>query len=491
MAGSSVSAPDAPGNCTRRESPDRTSVPPRARRRRGRGAGERSEPLGTITDNLSPAGHRPEQTWFGLRRRVLAKRDRHVAEDRQRSRDESRDERWSLRTAYRQVTESRRVRACGKPGARPDGSVVLRVTDATGTAGQTTTGADGRVAGFSGLWSCANVWVCPVCSQRIAAKRAAEIEEVLAFHVERGAHPVLVTLTMPHDRGDGLVACLAAVSRGWQAVNSGRTWQQHKALAGYLGFVRALEITESITSGWHGHIHAILVFDHEPSPDTLATITDGMFGRWSAGIVKAGFRPPSLEHGIDVQTIDRGAGGDRTFGTVREWAKYISKGIAAESALGVAKQAKGVNRTVRQLMTDALVPQVWETPGGEQVATVDVVALAKLREFEQATKGRRQLTWSTGRHDLRAGVLEEEQTDDEIVAEDLEGEDVAVIPPESWRVVEPRATELLSVTEREGPDGARRWLDALDVEWWRPTRLSETRRRGDRPGQVRFDPPVE
>jgi hypothetical protein len=34
-----------------------------------------------------------------------------------------------------------------------------------------------------------------------------------------------------------------------------------------------------------------------------------------------------------------------------------------------------------------------------------------------------------------------------------------ILPSESWRAVEPVATELLSVTQREGADGARRWLD--------------------------------
>lgn len=372
------------------------------------------------------------------------------------------------------------MRSCGRPGIREDGSVVLRVTDATGTSAKTTTGADGRVAGFAGLWSCANVWVCTTCSQSIAAKRAAEIEEVLAHHVARGAHPYLITLTMPHDRDDGLDECLRAVGKAWQAVNSGKTWQGHKELAGYLGFVRALEVTESLANGWHAHVHAILVFDHELSEDTLAAIVDGMFSRWTSAIVKAGFRAPSREHGLDVQTIDRDAAGDREFASVRGWARYVSKGIAAESALGVAKEAKGANRTVRQLMTDALVPQVWETVTGDQVETVDLVALAKLREFERATKGRKQLTWSTGRHDLRAGVLEEEQTDEEIMAEELEGEDVAVLPRETWRVVEPRAGELLSVTERLGPSGARDWLDQMGVEWWMPTRLTDQHRRGER-----------
>ncbi len=68
-----------------------------------------------------------------------------------------------------------------------------------------------------------------------------------------------------------------------------------------------------------------------------------------------------------------------------------------------------------------------------------------------------------------------------MAAEDLQGEDVAVIPRESWRTVEPRAAELLSVTERLGAPGARSWLDELGVEWWRPTRLTDHHRRGERP----------
>ena len=50
--------------------------------------------------------------------------------------------------------------------------------------------------------------------------------------------------------------------------------------------------------------------------------------------------------------------------------------------------------------------------------------------------GRRPLEWSRGRHDLRARFgLGEEQSDEEIVEEELDGDDVAVIPRESWDVV--------------------------------------------------------
>ena len=67
-------------------------------------------------------------------------------------------------------------------------------------------------------------------------------------------------------------------------------------------------------------------------------------------------------------------------------------------------------------------------------------------------------------------------------AKELDGQDVAVIPRESWRVVEPRAAELLSATERHGPDGGRGWLDELGVEWWRPTGLTAHYRPGERCG---------
>ena len=152
--------------------------------------------LGTYTHNLSTAGHH----WFGLRDGRAVKVNRKDPKSRQEARDRSRGERWDLRRALRKVAESKRVQACGRPGAREDGSVVLRVTDATGTAAQHSTGANGRVAGFSGLFSCGNVWLCPVCSTRIAAERAKELETVLGHFLKSGGWAVLVTLTMRHRR---------------------------------------------------------------------------------------------------------------------------------------------------------------------------------------------------------------------------------------------------------------------------------------------------
>jgi len=134
-------------------------------------------------------------------------------------------------------------------------------------------------------------------------------------------------------------------------------------------------------------------------------------------------------------------------------------------------------------MRAALIPQRYENPAtGDIVTMVDETAGDRLEEYERAMAGRQQMTWSKGRWSLRAaaGLDEEQQSEEEIVAEELQGEDVAIIPAHSWDEVESRATELLSVCERQGPDGARAWLDEHRIEWWRPTGLSGHFRRPSR-----------
>jgi hypothetical protein len=79
----------------------------------------------------------------------------------------------------------------------------------------------------------------------------------------------------------------------------------------------------------------------------------------------------------------------------------------------------------------------------------------------KASEGRRQLTWSTGRRDLRklAG-LGAEATDEDIAAEDLEADTRLELPAEAWDCVQRGnyACELLSVAENGGLGAVRSWL---------------------------------
>jgi hypothetical protein len=453
--------------------------------------------LGTITDCPAPTGpavagaKASGLTWFALKRRSEGAFERDAPGAAQTRRDETRAERWDLRRAYRKFTETKRVAACGRPGLREDGSVVLRVTDGTGTPAAGSTGASGRIAGYAGLFHCGNVWLCAECSVKIAAQRAARLETVLAHYLVSGGWAVMVTLTMRHHRRHGLAECRTAATDAWDEMTKARRWGKDRKASGMAGYCRALEVTESMEHGWHVHFHTVLVFDTRPSDAALARVTDGMFDRWSASLQRGGMPAPIREHGIDVMQLDTTAAAPTTVTEqARAWARYVVKGLAQESVLGVVKDAKGSNRSIRQLMRDALFPQAWEAPqAGEIVHTLDLRARARLGEYEKAMKGARQLTWSRELGQLAKALCGEDLTDQEIAESELEGEDVAVIPRDSWVVVERRATELLSVTEREGAEGAHRWLDALGVEWWHPTGLTDQRRHGEPPGGARrLDP---
>jgi hypothetical protein len=468
--------------------PGAASCAPPGRQAQGGGReGAQRPSLGTSTDN--PSSRRQERDsrhWFALRDRQPRKVDRQDAAQRQAARDDNRTTRWALRNGVRAVVESGRVQSCGRPGAREDGSVVVRITDATGTAAESSTGANGRVAGLSGLFRCANVWLCPECSLRIAAARAEELATVLSHYLSRGGWAVLVTLTMRHHRRHSLDDCLRAFGKGWTSVTTGGAWQAEKEITDFAGFCRALEVTESPEAGWHVHAHAVIVFNSRPADDLVEKMADGMFGRWSRAVVRSGMPAPLREYGLDVQTLPPYATPEALAEASRGWAAYVAKGLSAEAALGAAKEAKGTNRTIRQLMQAAVIPTRWEAPGtGDIVESVDLTARAKLREYEAAIHGHKQLTWSQRDYDLRkaAGLAEEEPSDEELAAAELEGEDVAVIPRESWPVVEPHAPVMLSVAEREGAPGLHRWLDERGVSWWKPTGLTHHLGKIDRGGR--------
>jgi hypothetical protein len=86
------------------------------------------------------------------------------------------------------------------------------------------------------------------------------------------------------------------------------------------------------------------------------------------------------------------------------------------------------------------------------------------------------MDWSKGLQLLRAAELATETsdlTDEEITDMDCEGQDVAVLPLQSWARIEPRAMELKHATEDGGRQACWDWLDATGVEWYRPPGFSD------------------
>lgn len=400
----------------------------------------------------------------------------------------------ALRVLWRRSTLPS-VKQCQHHSILPNGQIKVNVTPTP----------QGPRAGFTGLGTCGSVWACPVCSLKIATKRSDEFARAIRAWRLMGGKVALGTFTMRHERGQRLDELWDPLSDAWKAVtNNGWAEDQEQfgtplerivqsgrrkgetVIEPRIPVIRAVEATYGV-NGWHLHIHTLMFLPGDgPVPYSdegrLAALALSMFERWSARLVSNGLAAPltwtkhrkdcergcdKLVHGgLDVRWTDEDEGLD----------KYLSKNTydgalrsAMEMARGGQKQAGGrapfdFLRTVAEDIDNA------DNPVRQAVAERD---LARWWEWEEASKGRRQITWSRGLRTLLG--LDQEQTDEEIAAEDLttsETVDHIHYVNYDWRVLRRDIPKILREAERwytdeylpaveAIPDFAAQWAQSL------------------------------
>lgn len=343
----------------------------------------------------------------------------------------SRQVRYNLRDTAAEVSRLERVCKCGRV---PVGRLVsVRACE------------DGSRAGYAGLHTCGSVWACPVCAAKISARRTEELSEVLTRAEQDGYRVSMLTLTMRHHKGDKLKDLWAALSKAWGLVTSGKGWVQMKERIGLVGWARTVEVTHG-KNGWHVHIHALLVSKIDPTLDRLSAVH--VIGRWSAGLAKYGLESVADSGGFDWECAAKGDSAALSAYV----AKLGGSGLAAEATLGAFKTAKRDNRTPFQILLDIS-------------ETFDETDIALWREYERISKGKRALTWSK---DLREYSHIEEITDEEIAAEEIGDEAVAVIENQDWKLVQPYAGYLLDICEVGGIRALWAALSDLGIPWRLP-----------------------
>jgi Replication protein len=346
--------------------------------------------------------------------------------DRHGRRRTNRRKRARLRHLLREITTLSRLRDCGAKTVNGLGGPNLRITG----SGQE------RVAGYAGLTTCGSVWSCPVCSAKIAARRAEELSQVMQTVLSSGGSATLITLTMRHHAGQRLSDCWEALSAAWHGVLSGKQWTHDQELGGLLGWVRVVEATHG-RNGWHLHIHALVCWERSVSLPLAQEIGHRMWQRWTKVLERRGFTSWKHRGGVDVRMA--------SFGT-DNLSRYFTK-LAREITSSHTKESRG-GRSPFGIITDAF-------------RTGDASDFGLWAEWEQASFGRRQLTWSLGEHDLRklAG-LGAEQSDEEVAQEELAGEDLIALPYPTWKTLLERelTTDLLDAAELGGVAAAGAFL---------------------------------
>lgn len=336
--------------------------------------------------------------------------------------------RYRLRALLRQVSSVERCKRCGKDIV--GGAAVIKVR-----AG---------VAHFANIESCGRVWLCAVCSAKIRARRGDEIAEAVGRHITGGGGAYFATATLPHEHGDALGDSLDVLTKSWRALQSTKAAMDEKERFGVLGNIKAVEITHG-RNGWHPHIHAVILTVGDVGVLDLCDWFGRLDARWARALVRNGWAPGKLGYRFRLDLVNRS--------TAAGLAAYVTKvqdvGLGNEIARADLKRGRKSSRTPLQILAD--------------FGTDGLAADADLwLEYEKATAGKSALRWSRG---LRAQLLPDvdEQTDEEIAAEDIGGDEVAVLLPYLWyRLTEIPGADaaILDAIESDGMEGLIRTLVA-------------------------------
>lgn len=313
-------------------------------------------------------------------------------------------------------------------------------------------GAPLRSLSYGGLQSCGSAWDCPLCAAKISERRRLELLAGVAAWQAMGGQVFLGTLTHGHNNGDRLADLLAAEQRALHRFVMRRSVRRLLRAVGYVGHVRAWEITHgrfAFDNGWHPHFH-VLFFVMPPegalfSVDAFHALREPFFAQWAECCERAGLQRPNSVRGFRIDAGDELMRG-----------QYIAKmgleedrwNVSHEMTKGHVKKAgEGKGETPFDLL-DAILRD-----GG------DTQAMGLFREFSAATRGKHQLSWSRGLRD-RLG-LSGQASDEEVAAEVGEGTTVLLdLTLEQWRAVLRCKAEgqLLEVGEAEGLAGVVRVL---------------------------------
>jgi hypothetical protein len=282
-------------------------------------------------------------------------------------------------------------------------------------------------AHLSNVYRCGSSWSCPICAPVVRQRRAEEIDGGLRRWLGTGGSALFLTLTLRHKRRDTLSSRLDVVGECMRLVLNGEPWQRRKRALGYVGNIKAIEITWGEQNGWHAHAHVLLFFDAPISDEQRAALGEWIYGRWSGVAQRRGLGTVTREHGVDLRPVT----------TAGELSEYLTT-IDSDWSPGLELTRSDIKRWSP---FDLLV---------SFMHTGETRFRNLWLEYEQATFNKRSVKWSPGLRKLLTGI-EQETPDEELAAS--EGIDLtlfrALIPTAQWNALVNQGTDGDLLTDIE------------------------------------------
>lgn len=142
---------------------------------------------------------------------------------------------------------------------------------------------------------------CARCSQLIAAERVDQLSRGLQWLRDDGlgdgiGHQVLFTaFTIRHSRADSPDRLMDALGHARGALTAGGAWngesrsQGDRRRFGICGMVSTVEVTWNRRSGYHFHLHCLLLLQHPLGRTDFFALGNRLCGRWRRSLQADGF----------------------------------------------------------------------------------------------------------------------------------------------------------------------------------------------------------
>lgn len=242
--------------------------------------------------------------------------------------------------------------------------------------------SNGGTSEFVGLQNTRSRWGSPLAELEVMRDRRTELALAAKNWLAAGGALVMLVGTVRHNRRQSLEMVLEGLALAYGSMVNTPKWREERQRYGVSHVFADYEHTWSPANGHHPHKNMLLFVDKALSPLELEALGDSMFGRWSAGAVKAGLEAPLRERGVKLEQVTTwGAGAAKA-------AVYLAKGMAAEFTGAATKEAYAESLTAFQIL-DTLADQL------EAEGRMGPRLVAVYREYERNFKGLRS-SWSRG-----------------------------------------------------------------------------------------------
>lgn len=289
---------------------------------------------------------------------------------------------------------------------------------------------------YGNLAVCGSVWQCPVCAAKISELRKKELRCAVDGHLKTGQLAML-TLTFSHQKNDRLKETLAKFSKAVDRFRSGKRYARIMKKIGLVGTIRSFEITYG-ANGWHPHIHILMFFTHEID---MEEVEDELMELWLLALSSTGLSA-NRKYGLTLQDAKNAVD------YVTKWG--IDSGVISPEE--IPKRTWGLEHEMTKSHSKK-GKQGGMTPFDflrQYLAIGDESMLDKFREYAEAVKRKRQLSWSKG---LKKMFLLEEKTDEQLANEKTETADlIGTIEDEVWKWIArtEKRGQFLSLVEKHG-----------------------------------------